>query len=211
MFIEKSSAFTDAEKIVLGAVFAEKGLRTPRGMIAGTMVETSQGWLPVERVQMGMSVYTYDGGKKPVVAIERQTLGAELGTVYPDGLLLVPGGARDNCNAFYLLPEQHVMIESDIAADVLGAPAHLVPAAALEGFRGIQRVMPVDQIEIITLLFDEEEVVFANTGALIHCPKVAGDAERSDFAALTEDQARALLELMAMDAPWSDAEMPCAT
>lgn len=204
MYVEKSSAFTQAEKIVLGAVFASRRAHCGSGMIAGTMIETGSGWKAVENVRMGENVYTYDGGKKAVKSVDRRVLAGEFSTHYPDGLFLVPGGALNNCQAFYLLPEQHVLIESAIAAEVMGQPAHLVPAAALEGFRGIQRVMPVDLIEIITLGFDEEEVVYANSGALLQCSSSTGGKGASQFPTLTHSQARALLELMENETPWAE-------
>lgn len=214
MSLHDQTAFDRSDDVSLaGAVFFKRPRRLGAGLIAGTQVETAEGWKTVERVRTGEKVHTYDGGLRPVRRIERTVFGAEVRQVFPDGLLMVPGGALDNCDAFYLLPDQHVLLESVIAAEVLGAPSTLVPAAALEGYRGIMRVMPVDLIEVITLLFDEEEVVFANTGTMMHCPPRAsagaamrGAVRSAFFPVLQMDRARALVELMADGAPWERSE-----
>jgi hypothetical protein len=190
------------ETLLAGAVFSRRPQRLGSGLVAGTRVETARGWKPVEQVLTGERVQTWDGGLQPVTKVERTLYGADLAEAYPDGLLMVPGGALSTCDAVYLLPEQHILLESAIAEEVLGRPAVLVPAAALEGHRGILRVMPVDLVEVVTLSFDQEEVVYANTGALLHCPPrragatPQGPATSAFFEVLGFDRARALVELM---------------
>jgi hypothetical protein len=203
MSIHDQSSFTRIDEALLaGAVFSRRPDRLRSGLVAGTRVETARGWKPVEQVMTGERVQTWDGGLQPVTKVERTLYGADLAEAYPDGLLMVPGGALNTCDAVYLLPEQHILLESVVAEEVLGRPAVLVPAAALEGHRGIMRVMPVDLVEVVTLSFDEEEIVYANTGALLHCvPRKAGKTPQGGetsafFEVLTFDQARALVALM---------------
>ncbi|MGI1663822.1 Hint domain-containing protein [Palleronia sp. KMU-117] len=211
MSIHDQSAFSRIDDVVLaGAVFSQRPRRIGTGLVAGTRIETARGWTPVEQVLTGEKVQTFDGGLRPVTRIERTVYGADLAQAYPDGLLMVPGGALHNCDAFYLMPEQHVLLESAVAEEVLGRPAVLVPASALEGYRGIARVMPVDLVEVVTLFFDDEEVVYANTGALVHCAprKAAGAALRRPatsafFEVLPFDRARALVDLMEAGTPWA--------
>ena len=62
------------------------------------------------------------------------------------------------------------MLESDLAEEALGDPFALVPAAALEGVRGVERVCPTDPIEVVSLHFEADQVVFAEHGALLFCP-----------------------------------------
>lgn len=210
MSIHDQSSFARIDDALLaGAVFAHRPKRLRSGLVAGTRVETARGWKPVEQVLTGESVQTWDGGLRPVTRIERTIYGADLAMAYPDGVLMVPGGALNTCDAFYLMPEQHVLLESSVAEEVLGRPAVLVPAAALEGYRGITRVMPVDLLEVVTLCFDQEEVVYANTGALLHCaPRRATGAAAPGlqvsafFEVLSFDRARALVDLMGAEAPW---------
>jgi hypothetical protein len=211
MSIHDQSSFARIDDVLLaGAVFAHRPKRLRSGLVAGTRVETARGWKPVEQVMTGETVQTWDGGLQPVTRIDRTTYGADLALAYPDGLLMVPGGALNTCDAFYLMPEQHVLLESTIAEEVLGRPAVLVPASALEGYRGIMRVMPVDLVEVVTLFFDQEEVVYANTGALLHCaprnaagPLPKGGAVSAFFEMLPFHRARALVELMCEESPWA--------
>lgn len=214
MSIHDQSSFARIDDVILaGAVFSRRPKRLGTGLVAGTQVETARGWKRVEQVLTGDRVQTWDGGLQPVTRIERTIFGADLSDACPEGLLMVPGGALDNCDAFYLMPDQHVLLESAIAQEVLGNPATLVPAAAMEGYRGITRVMPVDLVEVVTLFFDDEEVVYANTGALMHCAprKAAGAALRGAvrsafFEVLPFHRARALVELMRDEAPWAADE-----
>lgn len=177
------------------------GLRAPArsGIIAGTRVETEKGWLPVESLLSGMKVQTYAGLRR-VAKVDRSYFEPGNADTCPDGLLLVPGGVLNNCSAFYILPEQHVLLETIYAEEIFGDAATLVPGSALEGFRGITRVRPRGLIEVITLRFDEEDVVYGNTGVLFHCPSVGstdGEGLRSDFfLTLTQGQSEALLALL---------------
>ena len=51
-----------------------------------------------------------------------------------------------------------------------GDPFAVIPAHALEGFRGIYRAAPQQQIELIAVYFAQEQVIYAEGGALLHCP-----------------------------------------
>jgi hypothetical protein len=173
------------------------------GLMAGTQVATQMGWRDVAAIAVGDLVLTFDGGMQAVAAVERQTFatGGELapGDTWP---IFVPAEALGNRDDMFLLPQQSVMIEADAAEEVFGDPFAMIPALALEGFRGITRVPPADQIELITLAFAQDEVVFVNTGALIHCPKSLDifDAGQSAYSALPLETAKALVAVMEMDA-----------
>ena len=72
---------------------------------------------------------------------------------------------------FNLWPEQGLMVESDAAIDVLGDPFAVVPAQALIGYRGIARAGGYDRLEVTTLAFANDEVVYVEGGMLAHCPR----------------------------------------
>lgn len=141
------------------------------GMIAGTLVATDMGWQPVEDLQAGDRVVTFDNGMRPLKAVGISTLWTAANqaprAVWP---LLVPERALGNRTALTLLPEQAVLIESDEAEAMFGDPFTLVSAASLEGYKGITRVPPSREMKIVTLQFAEEEVVYANGTTLVHCP-----------------------------------------
>lgn len=212
MFIPSNNSFTASELIVL----ADAGLmarpdapaRTAAalwtdpardgrlsGILAGGLVETAFGWQPVETLLRGMRVGTWDGG----FAVVEQVLLHEVRLVPGQGLIHVPGGALGNCGDLTLLPAQTVLIESAVAEAVLDAAAVLVPASALAGWRGITRIAAPETVTVVSLVFAQEEVVFVNSGALLHC-RAAGSAAGTEsfFQHLTIPQARALIELTEM-------------
>ena len=158
------------------------------GMIAGTKVATRVGWRPVETVSVGDHVLTFDGGLQEVVAIDHVDVWTDSGeAAYDDWPLVVPAGALGNQAEIMILAEQPVMIESDAAERLYGDPFALIPAASLEDFRGITRVPPGTRYKIVRLHFAQDEIVFANVGALFYCPR-KGDIMSNMFAAPVETQ-----------------------
>ena len=161
------------------------------GMVAGTLIETAMGWKPVEMLRLGDAVQTLDGGLARVRAVDRQHL-----TQASNPLLVhVPGGAFDACSDLLLLPDQRVLL------DTLGVQAEgqedalfvLVPALALIGLHGVRRVDLQRRLEVITPLFAEEEMVYAQTGVLLRCPGMATDPAESFFPELDLLEAMAFL------------------
>ena len=141
------------------------------GIVAGTKVATSLGWRPIEAVAKGDKVLTFDGGLQVVTGVTRRKLwNGETPCPTRFWPLEVPAHALGNLETMYLLPSQGVMVESDAAEEMLGDPFALIPAKALEGLREIAPVAPRGEMEIICLHFEEDHVVFANSGALFHCP-----------------------------------------
>ncbi len=150
------------------------------GFTAGTLVETATGWQPVETVTLGTKLHTVDGGLARVLGLDRRILRPEAGTA----LIRVQGGSHDACSDLALMPGQHLLI------DTLGDPEYpddiavLIPAAALIGRHGAGRLFPASAVEVITPMFAEEEVVWANSGMQLYCPAIttgAGRRPASDF------------------------------
>ena len=145
--------------------------RVSWGLIGGTKVETEAGWRSVEDLRPGTMVHTFDGGLRPVRAIYRTEYGAHLAEAYPEGLVLVPPGALGNGDAFYLLPDQHVMFRGTAVEGVTGESAVLIAGRHTVGYGGITSTMPVDEVDVYSLSFDEEEICFVNRAVLMHCPR----------------------------------------
>ena len=164
------------------------------GLVSGTRVETGSGWVPVETVAAGDRLYVLDGSQRQVRHVHVHSRGPEPPAWLAKGLVLVPGGALDNCEDFYLLPDTLVLLGGTAVEALTGDSVALVRAADLVGFGGIQRAMPVDGVDLIELVFGEEEVVYANTGVLIHCPgSDLGQPERTTFPRASARTARALM------------------
>jgi Hint domain len=168
-----------------------------RGLIAGTMIETQRGWTPAENLRLGDRVHTFDGGARAVLALDRNWTSVET------HVIRVPGGVLDTCTDLTLLPGQHLLIDTFGDAMLPDAALVLVPATALTGWRGIQRVTQAKPVEVITPFFASEEVIFANTGAMIRCPAVTSGPNaplQSDFTQLDLIQSWALLARLSGDA-----------
>lgn len=151
------------------------------GLLAGTPVETASGWRAVETLRRGDMVCSFDGGLRPVVALDRDWLvpGA-------DTILKLPGGALNTSGDMLLLPGQMILIDTwtDKVAD--DAPVALAPAAAFDGLYGIRRLDVPKAIEVVTPVFAEEEGIFADGGLILHCPGMGAlQCDRADDAFFT--------------------------
>ena len=116
----------------------------------------------------------------------------------------MPANALGNTKDIELLPDQGVLIESDAACDVHGDPFAVVLARSLVGFRGIRRTPARREIEVITLVFDRAQVIYANGGALVHCPPAEVclsdfGKTRDTYDVIPSDEAEFLVECMMVE------------
>lgn len=181
--------------------------RVIKGLVAGTLIATSAGWRAIETLSVGDVVMTFDNGLQPITRIERRVLWDTVQDVPEEQQPLhVPAGVLGNSIAMRVLPEQAVMVESDAAEALFGDPFALVPAMTLDGYNRIARVAPRGPVGAITIYFDTEQVISANSGALFLCPGhtdkvraiVSGGATRcaSIYRPLSADDADLLIECM---------------
>ena len=176
------------------AFFPAETLLSPvtTGIVAGTLVETAAGWQPIETLRRGDCVQTLDGGLAKILHLDRRLLQPEWETP----LLLLPGGQYDACSDLVLLAGQHLLIDTLDDSACEGAPFALLPAQALLG-SAARRHRVATPLAIITPMFADEEVIYANTGVLLHCPGITDGANRypedSFFPRLDAPRARAFL------------------
>lgn len=142
---------------------------------------TDSGWLDAAEVVEGDLVMTLNNGLQRVTSVRRRTFGANLRTFWPNGMVYVPDNALGPAEAYYLLPGQEVMLDHDLANAMFDDPSMLVPAAALEGIRGITRVMPIDLIEVLELRFAGEAIVECQGGTWLRCPGVSARMKTVTF------------------------------
>lgn len=169
----------------------------PTGLAVGTQVATNRGWCAVENLCPGDMVLTFDAGLQPITELRRSVLDdAHNIGARTDWPLWVPAGALGNEAEFTLMPHQTIMVESDLAEEYSGDPFALIPASALEGRLGIARRAPQMEQEVITLHFEQEQVVFVNGSALVLCPAVlGGDMTRlGSYEVLDIAQAQAIVQ-----------------
>jgi len=193
-----------------GAPWSGRGLEEDRltGFAVGTRLATMNGWRAVETIAVGDTVLTFDHGPQIVRAVthgsshEGQTVRPELRQP-----VMVPAGALGNAAPMLLLPEQSVMIESDVAEEMTGDPFVLLAAKSLIGLRGITRLDQAPELETVTLHFKADELIYADGGALVLAPAAVAGTATVDFMAedwlpapytvVSGHDARVLVELLA--------------
>ncbi|MEP3845446.1 MAG: Hint domain-containing protein [Paracoccaceae bacterium] len=143
-----------------------------KGFVAGTKIACQLGWRAADALAAGDMVFTFDNDMQPVIDVRREThwIDADFIPVahWP---ILVPAAALGNQNSMLLMADQGIVLESDLADVEYDDPFAVIRAKDLVGLRGIERKAPKARIEIVTLGFAEEQVIYAQGGALIHCPK----------------------------------------
>lgn len=179
-------------EIAFHSIRAERSVSS--AFVSGVKLETETGWRAVEDLIPGLHVHTLDGGLRRIVDMRVLSLAAGCNDYYADGLTLIPGGVLGNCDAFYALPDQEILLRDKEVSDIAVSASALIRAQCLEGYRGITRTLPVDQIALIMLCFSETEVVWANTGVLMHCP--GRRSSHSYFPRLTPEQSLRLVSRM---------------
>ncbi len=162
------------------------------GLLDTLQVETARGWCPAGSLQRGDRLHSFDGGLRTIVAVDRAWI------LPGDGALLsVPRPLFNGSCDMTLLPGQHILIDTWDDPDLADAVVALIPAAAMRGLGGAVWQAIDRPVEVITPVFEDEEVIYANGGMLLHCPGVAtgpGAApDDSFFTCLDLAAARALL------------------
>ncbi len=204
MFLHTAEAFRTAEPVRRATTIGLDRTRLPlAGRIAlpkrpalgaidaAALVETEQGWKRIADLTPGMAIHTRDGGLQRLDAV---SLMPRL-PVAATRLVRIPGGALGNCGPLSLTPETQLLIRSQVAEEVLGVPEVLVPAAALEGWRGIRCEAAGHHGRPVAMLrFARDEIVWLNSGLQVLCGRNGGYLTRLDL-----DRARSLIALEGAD------------
>lgn len=139
------------------------GIDPQPGMIAGTMVRTLDGVLPVEYLTPGDRIVTRNGARRltsvsvqarkvvDLVRIRASTIGHDR----PEQDLLVS-------------PGQAILIRDWRAKAIFGVPVAAIPASRLADGEFICLETHA-QVRLFTLRFDEDEVIYAE-GLELACP-----------------------------------------
>lgn len=184
MFMQDATRFIADPALPLAAP-----IRT--GLLAPTLVETEAGWRPAGSLRRGDLVHTFDGGLRPVVTLDRNWLDAGASLVH------LPGGVLGNAADQLLMPGQHLLIDTWDEAALPDALIALIPAEAMTGLGGAAKLPLSRQAEVVIPIFQDDEVIYANGGLLMHCPGVAtgphGLTGSEYFPRLDLAQARALM------------------
>lgn len=209
---QRADLWSGMGKVMRQSDDAEQGeapVAPTEGILAGTPIATPMGWRRVETLRPGDAVLTFEAGEQRLEQVDCQPAGDDTAG-WPQGHwpLHVPVGALENREEIVLLRDQRVLIECDAADDRYGDPFALIPALALQGYRGIELCRPpgiaTDGAAAVRLGFAADQIVYAARGALLACPEMQlglqadidalkRRAARGDYPALSDAQARELV------------------
>lgn len=134
-----------------------------RTFAPGTLLETEDGWRPIDRLRPGLRVRTLDG-MTSISALCRQP---------PDRSRMhwhVPAGNLGNCSDIRLNAGQHVAVMDPACHSLFGADLVLLPVPTTTGFCGVRTISGFALRGGIALRFDCEQIVIAQTNMLVHVP-----------------------------------------
>ncbi|MFK7745739.1 MAG: Hint domain-containing protein [Roseobacter sp.] len=160
----QSAVFTASELVKMAT-------KNSTGVMSGTLVATQNGWRAADTLSVGDRVLTFDNGLQPIVEIKRRMLWTDDATrkdqPWP---VVIPEDVLGNEREIVFLPDQGVMLESENALDAMGDPYAIMPAQVLEGICGIESAPAPHAMELLTLVFAGEEVIYIDGSLLLHCP-----------------------------------------
>lgn len=124
--------------------------------VAGTMIETPTGDVPVESLQPGDLVMTRDDGAQPLRWIGARTVAAE-GDFAP---ILIRAGSLGQHRDLKVSPQHRVLLRDAYAELLFGEGEVLVAAKDLINGNGIRRCSG-GEVTYVHLLFDRHQVVYS--------------------------------------------------
>lgn len=191
MLLDHLNSFTDFQSVNLlmtnpVAKPVSRPVRRSRpqagGFLPDTLVETDRGFVQARDVKAGDKIYTFDGGCQEVKSISHSV--PRLTT-----LVHVPVGALGNDVELLLPSDQMIALELDTAERLFDVPLVMTRLISLAGYKGISPALP-ERMARIHLKFQEEELIWAESGMLLH---VAGDSIDSAFRKLSLSETRQIL------------------
>lgn len=183
-----------------------------QGLPVDLPIATPGGWVALCDLAPGDGVLTFENGVQPIDSIlwggvRTQDLGPTPDTTPYDltAPVVIPPLTMDNPDQVILPPGQHLLIESDLADDMFGEPFVLLPAGALDGWRGVRRLARHRRVELGILRFARAQVVYAGRSLTLGCPGRRDTEEVMNLfhptgpITLTMDEARYLMAHIVAD------------
>jgi hypothetical protein len=167
---------------------ARPGAKLAAGLHPSTPVLTALGWEPVAELAPGDLLMTGEAGLATIRQIRPEPR-------HSPWSMLLPPGVLGNESALLLPPGQPVLIETGFATPYCGEAVVLVPATALEGWRGIAPHVPPQPESVLQVHLDHPGVIFAGPGLLAWVPGT--DDRPFDPMRLLQEPARPVLPLAA--------------
>ena len=124
--------------------------------VAGTLIETDRGGIPVERLRVGDLVLTQDSGLQPLRWVGQRQVAA-VGALAPVRIMANTFGEHRPL----LVSPQHRIVIRDAAAELLfGEEEVLIAAKDLVNGRSVQRLQG-GTVDYVHLMFDHHQIVFS--------------------------------------------------
>ncbi len=145
--------------------------------VAGTLILTPDGDVPVESLRPGDMVMTHDDGPQPLRWIGRRTVAAE-GCFAP---IHIRAGTFGDHNTLLLSPQHRVLIRDSLAELLFGEAEVLVAAKDLINDLSVT-VQTGGSVEYVHLLFDKHQVVYSEglaTESFLPGPQTTQSFERA--------------------------------
>lgn len=137
--------------------------------VAGTMIQTLRGELPVEDLEVGDQVLTMDCGYQSICWIGGRWLSRadlELNPKLTPVRICAGALGSDKPKADLLVSPQHrILVRSKIAERMFGHIEVLIPAGKLVAIEGIGFEWEAQGVEYFHMLFESHQLVFANGAA----------------------------------------------
>ncbi|MEX0282392.1 MAG: Hint domain-containing protein [Arenibacterium sp.] len=170
---------------------------------AGTLIETCDGLVPVEKLAAGVLVPTEDYGPQPIRWIGKRQVKA-VGVQKP---IRFAAGQFDAFADLLISPQHRVLITDHWAELLFGASEVLVAAKDLVNDSTIRRDNQLQEVTYYHLLFDRHQIITANGVATeSYFP---GPATMNSFDADTQAEIYSLFpELMRDNASYGPAARP---
>jgi len=145
--VEGSGGVTDTAFVTINSVPC---------FVAGTLIATHRGEVPVEKLEPGDLVHTLDDGLQPLRWVGRRKVEA---TGHMAPIHFAPG-SFGNQRQVLLSPQHRVLVENGLAELLFGEGEVLVAAKELVNGQSVQ-VQEGGMVEYVHILFDKHQIVFA--------------------------------------------------
>lgn len=148
-------------------------------LLADTMLECTRGWCAVQDLRPSDTIATLDGGFVPLAWVRR---------ALPGAVLHIQAGSLGNCSDLHLPADARIGLAAPADFEAATTDMLSVPLRAFEGLRGIRKA-PLDSPLCYTIGLASEEMIWAQTGMLVHARPLTAPF----FHALSAAETRALL------------------
>ena len=148
--------------------------------VAGTLIATPAGEVPVECLAAGDLVLTHDNGPQPLRWIGRRQVAAE-GSFAP---IRIAPNTFGRHRELLVSPLHRVLIRDALAELLFGEPDVLVAARDLVNDRSV-RAVSGGEVDYVHILFDQHQVVFSEglaTESFLPGPQITDTFERETVA-----------------------------